>query len=66
MKKKRNTWRSKLTKKEVKHMKDAAGCTTLAGLERIFKGQAEMRKDFPDIEPCWTCRTIAGKLGFEV
>jgi succinate dehydrogenase/fumarate reductase flavoprotein subunit len=66
MKKKRNTWRSKLTKKEVKHMEDTAGCTTLAGLERNFTCQAQMRKDAPGMEPCWECRGIAQKLGFEV
>lgn len=63
---KRKTWRSKLTKKEVKHMKDTAGCTTLAGLERNFKAQAKMRKEIPEIEPCWDCRHIAEKLGFEM
>ena len=63
---KRKTWRSKLTKAEVKHMKDTANCTTLAGLDRNFKAQAKMRIDFPGTEPCWDCKNIARKLGFEV
>lgn len=66
MKKTRATWRSKLTKKEVSHMKETANATTLGALERNFKAQVKMRKDFPDTEPCWECKNIARKLGFEV
>ena len=66
MKKKRNTWRSKLTKKEIKHMTEDAGCKTLDDLKRNFSGQAEMRIQLPKVEPCWDCKFIAIKLGFPV
>ncbi|MCK4791953.1 MAG: hypothetical protein KAV87_49935 [Desulfobacteraceae bacterium] len=68
--KKRRTWQSKLTKAEFKHLKEAAfepgTRVTLWGLERNFKGHAEMRRENPETEPCRTCRGIARKLGFEV
>lgn len=68
--KKRKTWQSKLTKTELRHLKedafDAGTRITLFGLESNFKGQVEMRKKAPDIEPCWTCKGIAQKLGFGV
>ncbi len=60
-------WQKKLTKKELKHVKEWVGDTLTA-----FKAQAkyltEARKnrgnDFS--EPCYTCKTIAGKLGIKV
>ena len=70
--KKRRTWQSKLTKAELKHLKEDAfkpgTRITLWGLEKNFEGQAEMRKKDPrpQCEPCWTCRGIAKKLGFAV
>lgn len=65
--KKRKTWRSKLTKKELQHMKESE-CTTFSSLERNFKHQADMRKKFPEPmhEPCWDCKAIARKLDFAV
>ena len=67
--KKRRTWQSELTKAELKHLKEDALETgtriTPCGLERNFKGHAEMRQKNPNIEPCWTCKMIARKLGFE-
>ncbi|MCK4828808.1 hypothetical protein KA005_74475 [bacterium] len=68
--KKRKTWRSKLTKKELKHLKEDAFESgtrlTLAVLEHTFRVQADMRKQDPTFEPCWTCKAIARKLGFEI
>ena len=65
--KKRRTWRSKLTKTELKHLKEAAFNAgtriTLWGLEKNFEGQAEMRRENPNVEPCWVCKGIARKLG---
>jgi hypothetical protein len=51
MKKKRNTWRSRLTKKEIKHMTEDAVCKTLDDLKRNFSRQAKMRIQFPKVEP---------------
>ena len=70
--KKRKTWRNKLTEAELRHLKeDALGPgvrVTLWRLERNFEHQAKMRREAsgPVVEPCWTCRGIAKKLGFEV
>lgn len=63
---KRKTWRSKLTKAELRHITDDAGCRTLYQLKRNFEGQAQMRIDNPEIEPCWECKFIAEKLGFAI
>ena len=55
------------TKAELKHLKEKANVKDLAGLKRNFEGQAEMRKAFPNNpEPCWECKAIAVKLGFNV
>ena len=65
-------WRNKLTKAELKHLREEAfdhgTLITLAGLESMFEKQAKMRKADSDFtwEPCWTCRGIAKKLGFTV
>jgi len=65
---KRKDWRNKLTKAELRHLKETAGVKDLAGLKRNFEGQAEMRRlnENPACEPCWECRSIALKLGFEI
>lgn len=63
---KRKTWRSKLTKRELIHLKEDAGVNNLDGLRKNFSGQAETRIANPEIEPCWECKTIAQKLGFPV
>ena len=65
--KKRKTWRSKLTKKEITHMKESE-CTTLSALKRTFEHQAKQRTEHPEPihEPCWECRSIAQKLDFAV
>ncbi len=68
--KKRKTWRSKLTKAELKHLKEEAvefGMRlTLDVLKTTAEVHAKMRRKNPDIEPCRTCKGIARKLGFEV
>ena len=67
--KKRRTWQSKLTKSELKHLRedafDSGVRITLDGLRRMFEGQAKMRTGLDGFEPCWICKGIAGKLGFE-
>lgn len=56
---------SVLTKKELKHLKEDAGVTTLSGFKRTAEAQAEMRKTMV-CEPCWDCRHIAMILGLPV
>ncbi|MCK4499602.1 hypothetical protein KAU11_03845 [Candidatus Babeliales bacterium] len=63
--KKRRSKKTPLTKKELKHLKDV-NATTLDAMRRTFRAHVKMRKENPEIEPCWTCRGIAQKLGFEV
>ena len=62
---KRLKWEKKLTAAEVRHVREECG-----GSLRSFKDQAaflaKKRKEFPEIEPCWTCKFIARKLGLEV
>ena len=65
-KKKINTWQSKLTKKELRHLRVTAGVTTLSGAERNFASQLKMRREQDVIETCWDCKCIARKLGFPV
>lgn len=68
--KKRRTWQSRLTKAEPKHLKKDAfgpgGRITLADLKDMFEYQAKKRVGEDGYEPCWICKGIAGKLGFEV
>lgn len=59
-------WQDKLTKSELKHLKEVAGVTTLAGCKRTFEFHAAERKQPGSIEPCWECKAIARKLGFPV
>ena len=67
MARRKGTWQSKLTKKELKHLRVGAGVTTLAGAKRNFEGQAKMRRDGTMFsEPCWDCKNIARKLGCPV
>ena len=59
-------WQDKLTKKELKHMKDIAGCHSLKTFKENRKGQIQMRESGKfDREPCFDCRSIALKLGLE-
>lgn len=53
---------NKLTKRELVHLVES-----LDGEEK-FKAIREFqirRKDKSELEPCWDCRIIARKLGFE-
>lgn len=64
-------WQNKLTKKELKHLKDVFDPgvrVTLFNIKEMFSIQAKMRKfdSTHYYEPCWICRTIAKKLGCEV
>ena len=59
-----------LTKKELKHLRQVAGVTTLTAAKRTFELQAKMRAEAdaegmpPGIgEPCFECLAIARKLG---
>ena len=64
-------WQDKLTKKELKHLRNFCGVRSLAAAKIMFKNQAIMRlkADKEGIppgmgEPCWECLDIARKLGF--
>ena len=63
-------WQKKITKKEMKHLKKwCTGNVTLTGISRTFAAQAKTRAENnndPALEPCWECKWIANKLGFEV
>jgi hypothetical protein len=61
--KKKGRWFEKLTKAELKHLKETAGVTTRLGLTRTLEAQAELRASGRWSEPCWVCRGIAVKLG---
>jgi len=61
--KKRKTWKSKLNKKELKHLKEM-GITNKASWLRNLEHQKRLR-DSGGVEPCWDCRFIAEKLGME-
>jgi hypothetical protein len=63
--KRRKSKKTSLTKKELKHLKDV-NAMTLDAMKRNFRAQATMRQENPAVEPCWTCRGIARKLGFGV
>ena len=63
-------WQAKLTKAELKHLRQQLGRTpTLTAATMMFKKQAEMRQESEErgmppgvAEPCWECWTIARKL----
>ena len=55
-------WQKKLNKKEMTHLKDDAGCHTLAQFRETRERQ---RKLDPSKEVCFDCRSIALKLGME-
>ncbi len=50
-----------LTKAEQKHLTKDAGINSMAALKR----QVEFMKNEKDF-PCWTCKSIARKLGIDV
>ena len=51
-----------LTKKEQKHLTEM-GVSTMDIFNRTRTEQLKFKKLHADTEPCWECRTIAGKLG---
>jgi hypothetical protein len=60
----RKSWKDKLTKKELDHLRKDANVRTLASAKTTFEEHERMRRANPDgIEPCLTCKTIARKLG---
>ncbi len=56
----KKTWKNKITKKELKHIRE----TTDTGTLQQFKSNRAWHKK-QDKEPCWDCRLIARKLGLE-
>ena len=63
---KRKTWRSKLTKGELAHLK-LMESNTLSKLKINLEAQAMYRRENPHtFEPCFDCKGIAVKLGMEV
>jgi len=66
-------WMKKLTKAEVKHLREM-GVVSLRKVRETFEWQAMQRRENerknPDnhavIEPCWECKAIARKLGMPV
>lgn len=69
MNKKRKTWKSKLTKRELRHLRVVAGVTTKASLAHNFNEQVKMRNETRGegiVEPCFECKSIAIKLGMAV
>ncbi len=57
-------WQNKLTKKELKHVREWVG-NTLTAFKAQVKFLAETRKnrDNDYSEPCYVCRSVARKLG---
>jgi len=62
---KRATFKS-LTAAEKKHLEEVADCRTLAAFKETAKHQKIYRDQIGSIEPCYTCKHIAIKLGLEV
>lgn len=54
-------WQSKLTKKELQHVKETTERGTLSEFRRNFEAQEKHRT--ADYEPCYDCWFIAKKLG---
>lgn len=55
----------KLTVEEQEHLTSDAGVITTDDLVKNFEGQKHLRT-LGKTEPCWTCKNIARKLGYEV
>jgi hypothetical protein len=56
-------WQKKLTKKELRHVKEWCG-GTLAGLKSTREHQKLMAEQGKAL-PCFECQSIAQKLGLE-
>ncbi len=59
---KRKTWRSKLTKTELSHLK-WLDVSTLTSLKVVLEYRRRHR--LLGVEPCYTCKDIAIKLDIE-
>ena len=54
-----------LTKKEQRHLTEM-GVHSVRMFRITRETQLQRKEQYPDNpEPCWTCRIIAGKLGWE-
>jgi hypothetical protein len=62
---KRKPWRKKLLKSELNHLKEVHVRSKKDFVE-LNEAQNRQRNQHKDIEPCYQCKTIAGKLGLEV
>ena len=57
-------WKSKLTKKELTHLKEM-GINTKHAFQNTINNQQKSREENnhnPILEPCWECRGIARKI----
>jgi hypothetical protein len=64
---KKNNWKSLLTKKEMSHLSNTANINSFDDLKELFKNQKELRAiTYYKVEPCFKCKSIARKLGFEI
>lgn len=55
-----------LTKAEMSHLTNVAGCRTKAQFQATINDHNKSRKgNFGGPDPCWDCRQIARKLGME-
>jgi hypothetical protein len=57
-------WQKKLTKKELKHIKETTNRGTLSEFKSNREAQIAQKLSL-NMEPCWECRIIASKLGIE-
>ena len=58
-------WQRKLTKKEIKHIKETTDRGTLIEFKRNHIQHEIWREEFPEnSDPCRECREIAKKLNF--
>ncbi len=60
-------WQDKLTKAELKHVREWVG-STLKEVKSMMAIHKERRKEkgSEGIEPCFICRSVARKLGLDV
>ncbi len=55
-------WQKKLTKKELKHIKETTDSCTLREFKINRRTQIKMDKKSPGLESCLDCKFIAKKL----
>jgi len=61
---KRKSWKSRLTSRQVRHLRQMAGVSTLTGLKRTLAAQEAMQRR-TGYEACPDCRGIGAKLGLD-